>query len=927
MKSIQTKISIVIAVTMLLATGTLMLTAMLRNRSVLNSDSDELVLMAADYYAAELDDSFKSSEQSVGSIYNYAQTREDVYNGFTIDTVQRTRFTKDISELSKSIAQNTRGAMAVYLRYDPDDFGPTEGFWYNINMESGEWDAAEPTDISMYDKDDVEHVGWYYTPINAGKPVWMDPYYNKNIGVEMISYIIPYFKGDDAIGVIGMDINLEILREEVSKISIYKNGRAFLMSKDGNVIYHKDHEDGISFEDLSDAEKEHFKEVLAMPRDSVNWHKCLDGEPAKIILKELRNGMIFGITVPRRVIAIPQIRLVFQLFVTSLSILIISVIVGILWVRSIIKPLRKMTDVADRYAEGDYSERMSLDSNDELGRLSRSLDTMSTSLMQQIEKADAANRAKSAFLSNMSHEIRTPINAVLGLNEMVLRESDDKNILVYSNNIKTAGNTLLSLINDILDFSKIEAGKVEIVPVDYDLSSVINDLINMVRTRTEEKGLELELDFDRDIPKMLNGDEVRIKQIITNILTNAVKYTDQGKVTFRIGYEKEDGKEDAIRLKVSVADTGRGIKKEDLDKLFSEFERIDEKKNRNIEGTGLGMAITKNLLEMMGSSLEVESTYGEGSVFSFSISQKVVKWVPLGDYEASFTASVQERGKYSSSFTAADARVLMIDDNPTNLLVFKSLIKQTLVKTDTVLSGDEGLSLCGDRKYDIIFIDHMMPGKDGIETLKELKAMTDSPNADTPVICLTANAISGAREEYIKEGFDDYLSKPIDPDKLEEMIIEYLPANKVFKPSGDVVLEFEAVSDDYGNDVHGRAGVLAGQDLIDVETGIMHCGGEEVYLDILRSYYEDIDDTIAQLDSYLENGDTRSYSIRVHSLKSTSRTIGAEELGEKAKELEDAGKNGDIEFIRKNHDAFIELFMRVRNIIAASAEELWKIQV
>ncbi|WP_303758253.1 response regulator, partial [Selenomonas ruminantium] len=387
-------------------------------------------------------------------------------------------------------------------------------------------------------------------------------------------------------------------------------------------------------------------------------------------------------------------------------------------------------------------------------------------LNQKAETAAAANEAKSTFLSNMSHEIRTPINAVLGMNEMILRESREPNVIEYAENIHTAGSTLLGLINDILDFSKIEAGKMEIVPVDYDLSSVFNDLVNMIHTRADAKGLELLLDFDQETPKLLYGDEIRIKQVITNILTNAVKYTEKGSVTFSVKFERVPDDPDSVLLCVAVKDTGIGIKPEDMEKLFSKFERIEEKRNRNVEGTGLGMTITLNLLEKMGSSLQVESTYGVGSTFSFKLRQRVVKWEPLGDYKASYQELLKGHKKYREKFTAPEALVLMVDDNPMNLTVFKSLIKQTKVQVDTANDGDEGLLLAKEKKYDIIFLDHMMPGKDGIETLHELKKQESGPNRNTPVICLTANAISGAREQYIEAGFNDYLTKPIDTDKL-----------------------------------------------------------------------------------------------------------------------------------------------------------------
>ncbi|MCR5684328.1 MAG: response regulator [Lachnospiraceae bacterium] len=400
-------------------------------------------------------------------------------------------------------------------------------------------------------------------------------------------------------------------------------------------------------------------------------------------------------------------------------------------------------------------------------------------LIDMSERAIAASEAKSSFLSNMSHEIRTPINAVLGMNEMILRESEDQTILSYAENVKSAGNTLLGLVNDILDFSKIEAGKIEIIPVDYDVCGLVHDLTNIISIRTDAKGLEFKLDIDGSLPKTLHGDEIRIKQVITNILTNAAKYTEKGSVTFKLSCKTTDRFNNKAVIRVSVTDTGIGIKPEDMQKLFAKFERIEEKRNRNIEGTGLGMSITKSFLDMMGSELEVESTYGKGSTFFFDLEQGVVSWEPIGDYEQSYKQRQKTKEKYKESLHAPEANILVVDDNMLNLTVFSLLIKNTEINTDTAESGDECLRKAAEKAYDLIFLDHMMPGKNGTETLHELRAQASGPNLNTPVICLTADAISGAREQYISAGFTDYLTKPIYPEQLEEMLIKMLPKEKV----------------------------------------------------------------------------------------------------------------------------------------------------
>ncbi len=530
------------------------------------------------------------------------------------------------------------------------------------------------------------------------------------------------------------------------------------------------------------------------------------------------------------------------------------------------------------------------------------------------ERAIAANRAKSAFLSNMSHEIRTPINAVLGMNEMILRESGDPVILGYAENIKTAGKNLLGIINDILDFSKIEAGKIEIIPVDYDLTSVINDLVNMIRARAEEKGLLLTLDIDSDIPRFLNGDEIRIKQIITNLLINAVKYTETGSVGLSLGYKKTSHP-DYILLAVTVNDTGIGIKEEDMEKLFSEFERIEENRNRHIEGTGLGMNITGGLLERMDSELKVSSVYGEGSTFSFELRQRVVKWDPVGDHE--FTGAETHDGvkKSRESFTAPDARVLVVDDNPMNLMVFKNLVRRTGVKVDTAGNGNECILITGDVKYDVIFMDHMMPGKDGIETMHEIRKTPGNPNADTPMVCLTANAISGAREEYTSAGFEDFLTKPIDPDRLESVMMQFIPSEKVHRTE----VGAESVTES-----EGEYTVLFSrleQSGVDTASGIHNSGSEASYVELLRIFAGSMDEKEAELDRFIETGDIRNYTIKIHALKSTMGIIGAAALREKAQKLEDAGKRDDRDYILANHGDFIKGYRALRDPLSVIVEK------
>lgn len=404
-------------------------------------------------------------------------------------------------------------------------------------------------------------------------------------------------------------------------------------------------------------------------------------------------------------------------------------------------------------------------------------------------EAIAAANAKSVFLANMSHEIRTPINAILGMDTMILRESDDKDILEYAGNIQSASQTLLSLINDILDFSKIETGKLELVKGDYDLSSLINDVYHMLLGKAKEKGLVLNVESDKNLPAKLYGDEVRIRQIIVNILNNAIKYTEKGSVTLKVGsIEKLDNISDdslenkTITITFTITDTGIGIKEENIPHLFDSFSRFDENKNKHIEGTGLGLAITKQLTDLMNGNITVTSEYGKGSVFMVNIPQKAVSDLKIGDISQKYNTNTRsDKNKKKASFTAPDANVLVVDDVKMNINVFKALLKRTELNVDSAMSGAEALELIKEKKYDIIFLDHMMPDMDGIETYKHMKELEENPNKDATVIMLTANAIMGAKEEYLSIGFSDYLSKPVQTPKLEKMILKYLPEELINK--------------------------------------------------------------------------------------------------------------------------------------------------
>ena len=421
------------------------------------------------------------------------------------------------------------------------------------------------------------------------------------------------------------------------------------------------------------------------------------------------------------------------------------------------------------------------DKEEELKKLNSKLEKVNSDL-------EAANTAKSNFLANMSHEIRTPINAVLGMDEMILREAKDDSILEYAQDIDSAGHQLLSLINDILDFSKIESGKMEIHPVEYELFSIINDCYNMIILRAKRKGLKFVVENDEKIPAFLLGDEVRVRQIIMNLLTNAVKYTKDGEVTLRFDYEEID--KENIYLKISVKDTGVGISEDNQKVLFESFKRIDEKENRNIEGTGLGLTITKKFVDMMQGDITVKSVLYEGSTFTVRIPQRVAGNGVIGNFSERFknrfnrnvlqgNEEGDQSGKKGFTFTAPNARVLVVDDVKMNLNVVRLLLKNTQAQIDLAASGEEALKYTMVKRYDVILMDHMMPVMDGIETFHMIQTQPDGLNHDTPNVALTANALVGVEEMYLKEGFVAYLSKPVKGVDLEKVLLDLLPAEKV----------------------------------------------------------------------------------------------------------------------------------------------------
>ena len=722
------------------------------------------------------------------------------------------------------------------------------------------WTPPEDYDPTVRD--------WYKEAVAAGgQPLVVNPYVDAQTGNVIISVCKAL---TDTNNVLGLDLTLTDVQKTVEGIQIDGNGYGFVLNYDGTVVAHHDSsEKGKNYSEDPD-KKEIYERIMSV--DKGCFEMVIDGKICTVFVDSVHDQWHLAIVVEKS-----------ALMKNTWNVLIVSVFIGLF-----VFALISIFYIAGYRHERKVNKRM-----EEMKATEQKREYEAKILQLEKAAADTANKAKSDFLADMSHEIRTPINAVLGMNEMILRESKDEQILEYSTNIKSAGNTLLSIINNILDFSKIEDGKMTLVPAEFDTAEFITNLVNTISERARAKGLEFVTEIDESVPSKLYGDDVRISQIVMNLLTNAVKYTERGSVTLRM---KNNGITDgSVKLRVEVSDTGIGIKDEDLSKLFESFKRIEEKRNRHIEGTGLGISIVCKLLAMMDSKLEVESQYAIGSTFGFNLKLRVTDPEPVGKYEEK-RKSVLSHDEEAHIY-APKARILVTDDNGMNLKVAINFMKIFGITPVTCSSGAETIELMRQEKFDIVFLDHMMPNMDGIETLKILK--DEDLLGGAVVIALTANAVVGAEAQYLSAGFDGYLSKPITVNDIEKTLKKYLPSGVIENGASEAPgVKSSKLSLD-------KLRALG----LNVDAALVYtCNDEDFYMELLTDYAESAADKCHDLSAYLENGDIKNYEILVHSLKSASKTVGADGVSEQARALEEASRNKDMSFVNEHHGAFVESF-------------------
>lgn len=673
-------------------------------------------------------------------IENHLNTAENVLH-VTADAVHHMIISGSTpSRIHEFLVEETNN---VSEQFDENYHG-IYGYIMSKYMDGLNWVPPEGYDPKQRD--------WYVIAQQGdGAVVFVPPYIDAQTDNMIISVcrMLP-----DRQNVISLDVQLKGIQEMVQELTLNGKGYGFVVDDTGLVIAHRDESKrGTNLCDLENGD-EYLGKIKEAGYGSFSYK--FDGVKSTVFTNNIMNNWhVVMVVTDSELYAEVRSQLVVNVFICTIIFIMIAAF----------------------YYVGHRNELSYAKSMEEL-RLEEQKASYERKVLElEKDAANASNKAKSDFLANMSHEIRTPMNAIIGMDEMILRTSPGDPIRKYALDIQSAGKTLLSIINDILDFSKIESGRMELKPVEYSFASVMNDVVNMTMKKAQEKGLEYRIKVSEDIPSVLLGDEIRIRQVMLNLINNAIKYTHEGYVSVDVSYNRETS-----MLQLVVSDSGIGIKNEDLGKLFNSFQRLEEDKNRNIEGTGLGLNITMRLVRMMDGTIGVNSKYGEGSTFTATMKQEIVDEKPVGDFAQNLLKLQEHTQEYRPGLIAPSARVLVVDDNDMNLEVLEGLLQDTRIKVTPAESGHDCLELLHEQSFDVIFLDQMMPGMSGAQTLAEIKKQHLADN--TPVIALTADAIVGARENYIKEGFSDYLSKPVMYEALEAMLLKYLNPDLIHKDTG-----------------------------------------------------------------------------------------------------------------------------------------------
>ncbi len=591
---------------------------------------------------------------------------------------------------------------------------------------------------------------WYVGARDGdGEVVFVPPYIDAQTGSLIISVcrMLP-----DRQNILSLDVKLDGIQSLMKELTINGKGYGFVIDESGLIIAHGDErKKGTSIKQIPGG-----TELLSSIKnwETGSFSQMYEGEKSTVFVNRIKNNWYVVMVVSNNELYAEVTRqLIINVFICSLIFIMIAIFYYV-----------------GHKNERNYTKRM-----EEMKLEEQKASYERKVLELEKDAANASNKAKSDFLANMSHEIRTPMNAILGMDEMILRSSPGDPIKKYALNIQSAGKTLLSIINGILDFSKIESGKMDLVPVEYSFASVINDIVNMTMKKAQDKNLMYNIKVDEDIPAALCGDEIRVRQVMLNLINNAIKYTHEGSVSIDVSYDRS-----VSMLQLIVSDTGIGIKDEDMDKLFTSFQRLEQDRNRNIEGTGLGLHIAMRLVEMMEGSIEVKSKYGEGTTFTARMKQTIVDERPIGDFAQNISRMQKNVDEYRPALVAPSVRVLIVDDNEMNLEVIESLLKDTKLQITTAQSGQECLSILEKNSFEIILLDQMMPGMSGNKTLEIMRQ--EHLAEGTPVIALTADAIIGAREFYLQAGFTDYLSKPVMYADLENILLKYIDPSLILTP-------------------------------------------------------------------------------------------------------------------------------------------------